>query len=161
MIRDYKELDVWRKSVALTTEIYRLTAGFPVTERFGMTSQIRRAATSIPANIAEGWGRGSRGEYIQFLTGARGSLMELEAHLIVSCNLQFLDSDKLALVLKPVKDIEKMLNRLIAVLRGGRRDTGHVARVSNPQSPVTGPEPRVPCPVSRLPKLVSRVPRAA
>jgi four helix bundle protein len=117
VIQDYKDLDVWKKSVALTTEIYGLTSRFPDTERFGLTSQIRRATTSIAANIAEGWGRGSRGEYIQFLTVARGSLMELETHLIVACNLHFMKSDEFGSVSKPVKDIEKMLNRLIGVLR--------------------------------------------
>jgi four helix bundle protein len=117
VIQNYKDLDVWKKSVALTTDLYRLTSGFPDTERYGMSSQIRRATTSIAANIAEGWGRGSTGEYIQFLTVARGSLMELETHLIVACNLNFLKSGDLAAVSKPVKDIEKMLNRLIAVLR--------------------------------------------
>ena len=117
MIQDYKELDVWRKSVALTTELYKLTSRFPDTERYGLTSQIRRATTSIAANIAEGWGRGSTGEYIQFLTVARGSLMELETHLIVACNLHFLNSDELGSVSEPVRDIGKMLNRLIGVLR--------------------------------------------
>jgi four helix bundle protein len=152
MIRDYKELEVWKQSVALTTELYKFTAGFPPTERYGMTSQIRRAAASIPANIAEGWGRGSRGEYIQFLTVARGSLMELETHLIVSYNLQFLKSEELAMVLRPVKDIEKMLNRLIAVLRNGARGKGHAARVPNPETRVPDAEPLVPCPLSRVPR---------
>jgi four helix bundle protein len=187
MIHNYKELDVWKKSVALTTEIYRLTGGFPVAERYGLTSQIRRAATSVPANIAEGWGRGSRGEYIQFLTIARGSLMELETHLIVACNLRFLDSGKLDTLAKPIQDVEKMLNRLIAVLRGrkekpepihGTRDTGHGERDMeqvNSVSAVPGPESRVPetdrqtpssvsrvpNPVSRIPYPVSRTPRAA
>ncbi|HMD85576.1 MAG TPA: four helix bundle protein [Terriglobia bacterium] len=121
VIQDYKELDVWKKSVALTTELYGLTSRFPDAERYGMTSQIRRATTSIAANIAEGWGRGSTGEYIQFLTVARGSLMELETHLILSCNLHFLKSDDLAAVSKPMKDIEKMLNRLITVLRSRKK----------------------------------------
>jgi four helix bundle protein len=67
MIQNYKELDVWKKSVAFTTELYKLTSRFPDTERYGLSSQIRRAATSLAANIAEGWGRGSTGEYIQFL----------------------------------------------------------------------------------------------
>jgi len=127
VIQDYKELDVWKRSVALTTELYNLTSRFPDAERFGLTSQIRRATTSIAANIAEGWGRGSRGEYIQSLTIARGSLMELETHLIVACNLHFLRPDEFGSVSKPLKDIEKMLNRLIAVLRThkkpGARDT--------------------------------------
>jgi len=120
VVQNYKELDVWKKSVALITAVYKLTAGFPDTERYGLTSQIRRAATSIAANIAEGWGRGSRGEYIQFLTVARGSLMELETHLLVACNLDFLKLEDLNSVLPQLKDIEKMLNRLIAVLRTRR-----------------------------------------
>jgi len=140
MIQDFRDLDVWKKSVALTTEIYKLTAGFPDVERYGMTSQIRRASTSIPANIAEGWGRGSRGEYIQLLTVARGSLMEPETHLIVASNLRLLASDELNLVMPLIKDIEKKLNRLIAVLRNGR----------------TKALARVPCPVSRVPKTVPR-----
>ena len=117
MIRHYKELDVWKKSVALTTELYKLTSRFPDTERYGLASQNRRATTSIAANVAEGWGRGSTGEYIQFLTVARGSLMELETHLIVAFNLHFLNSDEFHGVLGPVQDIGKMLNRLIGVLR--------------------------------------------
>jgi four helix bundle protein len=117
VIHDYKELDVWKKSVAITTELYRLTSPFPDTERYGLTSQIRRATTSIAANTAEGWGRGSTGEYIPFLTVARGSLMEFETHMIVACNLNFLKPDVLATVSKPIKDIEKMFNRLITVLR--------------------------------------------
>ena len=117
MVQSYKDLEVWKKSVALTTQIYAVTARFPVSERFGLTSQIRRASTSIAANIAEGWGRGSRGEYIQFLAIARGSLMELETHLIVACNLHFLEPEDLTSVLNLVKDIEKMLNRLISVLK--------------------------------------------
>jgi four helix bundle protein len=92
VVQSFKELDVWKRAVALITELYRLTTQFPVTERYGLISQVRRSATSVAANIAEGWGRGSTGEYIQFLTVARGSLMELETHLIVACNLNFLKS---------------------------------------------------------------------
>jgi len=120
VIQNYKELDVWKKSVAVTTDLYKLTSEFPVAARYGMVSQIRRASTSIAANIAEGWGRGSRGEYIQFLTVGRGSLMELETHLIVASNLHFVESVAVSTVLVQLKDIEKMLNRLIAVLRTRR-----------------------------------------
>ncbi len=130
MIQNYKELDVWKRSVAFTTELYRLTSQFPVTERYGLSSQIRRAATSIPANIAEGWGRGSTGEYIQFLTIARGSLMELETHLIVACNLHLLTPEELGAFSKQIEDIGKMLNRLIGVLKS--RSTGLRARTPNP-----------------------------
>ena len=117
MIHNYKELDVWKRSVAFTTEVYRLTARFPETERFGLSSQIRRAAISVPANIAEGWGRGSTREYVQFLTVARGSLMELETHLIVGCNLTFLTQDELRMASKAIEETGKMLNGLIGALK--------------------------------------------
>ena len=117
MIHSFKELDVWKRSVAFTTELYKLTARFPETERFGLTSQIRRAAMSVPANIAEGWGRGSTREYVQFLTIARGSLMELETHLIVGCNLTFLTPDELRVASKAIEEIGKMLNGLIGALK--------------------------------------------
>lgn len=121
MVQDYKGLDVWKKSIAVTTDVYRLTSRFPVTERYGLCSQIRRATTSIAANIAEGWGRGSTGEYIQFLTVARGSLMELETHLIVARNLDFLSLDEFGAISRQIEDIGKMLNRLIGALRTRKR----------------------------------------
>ncbi|MFZ0961463.1 MAG: four helix bundle protein [Terriglobia bacterium] len=117
MINNFKELDVWKRSVAFTTELYKLTSRFPETERFGLCSQIRRAAISVPANIAEGWGRGPTREYIQFLTIARGSLMELETHLIVGCNLIYLTHDELGLVSKESEEIGKMLSGLIGPLK--------------------------------------------
>jgi four helix bundle protein len=82
-INSYKDLQVWQMGMEIARECYELTRSFPKEELFGMTSQIRRAAASIPANIAEGYGRDSRGEYIQFLRIAQGSLKELETHLIL------------------------------------------------------------------------------
>lgn len=79
-MKSYKELEVWNKAVDLVMEVYKLTKDFPPEEKFALTSQMQRAAVSIPANIAEGWGRGSTKEYIQFILIARGSLMELETH---------------------------------------------------------------------------------
>jgi len=122
MVTNYKELEVWKRSVALTTELYKLTSRFPDTERYGLTSQIRRAVTSIPANIAEGWGRGSTGEYIQSLTVARGSLMEVETHLIVACNLHLVSALAFAPLSKEIEEIGKMLNALIGALKS--RKTG-------------------------------------
>jgi len=122
MVTNYKELEVWKRSVALTTELYKLTSRFPDTERYGLTSQIRRATTSIPANIAEGWGRGSTGQYVQFLTVARGSLMEVETHLIVACNLRLLSALALEPLSKEIEEIGKMLNALIGALKA--RKTG-------------------------------------
>ena len=117
MVRNYKDLEVWKKSVAITTKIYRLTSDFPNAERYGLSSQVRRAAVSVAANIAEGWGRGSVGEYIQSLTIARGSLMELETHLIVSCNLDLISSDALGAASNEIEAIGKMLNGLIGALK--------------------------------------------
>jgi len=117
MIRNYKDLEVWKRSVAFATETYRLTAGFPATERYGLCSQIRRAAISVAANIAEGWGRGSTREYVQFLTVARGSLMELETHLIIGRNLTYLTQAELTTVSREIEEIGRMLNGLMAALK--------------------------------------------
>jgi four helix bundle protein len=94
-LNDYKELDVWRKAVGLATDVFKLTQGFPENEKYGITSQIRRAGTSVPVNIAEGRGRGSTREYIQHLTIARGSLLGLETHLIVFRNLNYVSQGQL------------------------------------------------------------------
>jgi len=123
VIQNYKELDVWKRAVALITELYRITSRFPDSERFGLVAQIRRAATSIAANIAEGWGRGSTKEYIQVLTIARGSTTELETHLIVARNLNFIRVEEFDRVLRDVEDIAKMLNRLITSLRNRRGES--------------------------------------
>ena len=85
----YKSLEVWKASIELVVELYRLTDGFPDSERFGLISQIRRAAVSIPANIAEGYGRKSPGSYAHFLRIAKGSTNEIETLLIVSERLGF------------------------------------------------------------------------
>jgi four helix bundle protein len=115
-IRTHKDLDVWKKSVRLVVDIYRLTKGFPPEERFGLTAQIRRASTSVPANIAEGWGRGSTKEFIKHLKIARGSLTELDTHLIVSGELGFFDKVESSQFDVAIPDVGKMLNRLISAL---------------------------------------------
>ncbi len=114
--RGHKEVDVWRKSVRLVVDLYKATKRFPPDERFGLTSQIRRASTSVPANIAEGWGRGSTKEYIHFLKIARGSLTELDTHLTVSGELGLVEKNESARIEAAISDIGKMLNRLIKVL---------------------------------------------
>jgi len=117
-MKSYKELEVWRKGIRLVEEIYRVTKAFPRQEMYGLVSQMQRAAVSIPANIAEGWGRGSTKEYIQFLMIARGSLMELETHLIVARNLGYIGEDSLEEMGREVESIGMMLNRLAKSLRG-------------------------------------------
>ena len=83
-IQSYRDLRVWQEGMTLAETCYRLTQPFPKAELYGMTSQIRRSAVSIPANIAEGYGRENRGEFIQFLRVAQGSLKELETHLLLA-----------------------------------------------------------------------------
>ena len=96
-IQTYRDLTVWQKSMDLVAEIYRLTKLFPQEELFGLTSQIRRAAVSVPANIAEGYGRIHRKEYLHHLSIARGSLMEVETHLQIAVRLTFLERDQVRL----------------------------------------------------------------
>ena len=86
---NFRELIVWQKSVSFVTEIYKLTEDFPKNEIFGLTSQIRRAAVSVPSNISEGHSRRSSLDYLQFLKISRGSLAELETQLLISKNLRY------------------------------------------------------------------------
>jgi four helix bundle protein len=116
-MKNYKELAVWQKAVSLSIEMYKMTKCFPDVEKFGLTSQLRRAATSIPANVAEGWGRGSTKEYIQFLMIARGSIMELETHCIIARKLSYLSSEQLDAMQTGIEEVGKMLNGLIQSLR--------------------------------------------
>jgi four helix bundle protein len=89
-VRHYRELKVWQAAMDLAERCYLMTKSFPKDELFGMTSQIRRAAASVPANIAEGQGRQSTKEFLRFLSIARGSLMELETHLILCQRVRLL-----------------------------------------------------------------------
>jgi four helix bundle protein len=115
-MKNYKELEVWQKGVDLAVQVYQITRTFPPEEKFGLVSQIRRAATSIPANIAEGWGRGSTKEYIQFLRIARASLMELETHLILASRLSYIEGDRLGTLQQEVETLGKRINSLIQSL---------------------------------------------
>jgi four helix bundle protein len=123
-VNSYEDLEVWQRSVALATRLYKVTEPFPSEEKFGLISQIRRSATSIPANIAEGWGRGSTKEYIQFLITARGSLMELETHLIIANELGYLVAERLSVLRSETGQLGRMLNGLINALRA-RRGVSH------------------------------------
>ena len=116
-MKSYKELRVWQKAMELVVEVYKLGKSLPVEERFGLKSQMERAAVSIPVNIAEGWGRGSTKEYIQFLRIARGSLMELETLVLIANNLQLWEEENLEVVVNSIQKIGMMLNSLISSLR--------------------------------------------
>jgi four helix bundle protein len=108
----YSELIVWQKSMNLVEAIYKATAEFPSEERFGLSSQIRRAAVSIPSNIAEGHGRKSTGSFINFLSIAFGSLMEVETQIQIATRLNFLSDDKATALLAQTDEIGKMISGL-------------------------------------------------
>ena len=114
MGRSYKDLLAWQKSMDLVTAFYRTTAGFPKEEQFGLTSQLRRAAVSIPSNIAEGQGRLSQNEFRYFLGQARGSLMEVETQLQISHNLGYVERQRLDHLLNDCAEVGRILNGLIA-----------------------------------------------
>jgi four helix bundle protein len=116
-IRSYKDLDVWQVSMSLAEACYRHTAGFPREEAYGMTAQIRRASTAIPANIAEGYGRESTGAYIQFLRVAQGSLKELETHVMICKRVRLLLGETPDQLLGECERISKMLRNLIRSLQ--------------------------------------------
>ncbi len=114
MAQHYRDLLVWQKAIELVTDIYRVTRGFPKDELYGLTSQIRRAAVSIPSNIAEGQGRLTRGEFRQFLGQARGSYAELETQLIIARNLGYLSqAGNLA---ENLAEVGRLLNGLLSSL---------------------------------------------
>ena len=115
-MRDYKKYSVWEKSHQLTLDVYSSVANFPVDERFGLTSQIKRAAGSIPMNIAEGCGRSSDKDFCRFLYVAFGSANELEYQIILSVELGFMDKIKGQTLLIQIEEVKKMLNGLITKL---------------------------------------------
>jgi four helix bundle protein len=104
----YKELKLWQKSIDLVTNIYLSTCSFPDSEKFGLISQINRAAVSIPSNIAEGAGRNSDKEFIQFLSIAQASSFELETQLIISKNLNYLSVEDLDQLTIQIEEVQKM-----------------------------------------------------
>ncbi len=114
MIKDYKDLVVWQRAMALVTAVYQATGGFPKEELYGLTSQIRRAAVCVPSNIAEGQARLTRGEFRQFLGQAKGSLSELETQLLIAQNLGYLP-DACAL-LSQKAEVTRLLNGLLISL---------------------------------------------
>jgi four helix bundle protein len=112
-IKTYRDLDVWKRAMDLTVAIYQLTHSFPESERYGLTSQIQRAAVSIPSNIAEGHGRGHRKEYVHHLWMANGSLKELETQLTLAVRLGFANKDAATKIWGDTQDIGIMLRKLI------------------------------------------------
>ena len=116
VIQSYKDLLVWQQAMDLAASTYNLTRGWPRDELYGLTSQVRRAATSVAANIAEGWGRQSRGAFQQFLKIAQGSLKEVETHLLIAERIGITSSSSIRPLLELAESVGKLLHRLITRL---------------------------------------------
>jgi four helix bundle protein len=111
--RNYRDLIAWQKGMDLVESIYRISARFPKEEMYGLTSQIRRAAVSIPSNIAEGQGRASDGELVRFLRFAYGSLCEVETQILIAQRLSYLDGDSVNRLIDQTAEVGRVLNGLI------------------------------------------------
>ena len=118
--QNYKDLVVWQKGISLAKAIYQLTTKFPGDEKFGLVSQMRRAAISIPSNIAEGQARHTTGEFIQFISHAEGSTAELETQIILSIELGFAEVKSTDAAFILLDDIRRMLNGLRRKLSGDK-----------------------------------------
>ena len=113
----YRQLIAWQRSMALVTHVYRASQSFPSSEMYGLTSQMRRAAVSIPSNIAEGKGRDSTKEYFQFLCRARGSLLELETQIEIARNLDYLSEQAYRELTEHSSEVGRVLNGLTSAIQ--------------------------------------------
>jgi four helix bundle protein len=116
VVQSYRDLIVWKKSMALVLNVYRCTQAFPKIETYGLTSQLRRAVVSVPSNIAEGQARLSTGEFKHFLGNARASLAEVETQILIARGLDYLDQNPSDDLLTATAEIGRILNGLIASL---------------------------------------------
>ena len=117
MGKPHHNLEVWKRSLNFVTKIYKITANFPADEKFGLISQMRRAAVSIPSNISEGAARNSKKEFINFLHISQGSTAELETQIFISRNLNFLKSNQAEPLLQELEEISRMIIGLQKSLR--------------------------------------------
>ncbi len=116
-IKSHRDLIVWQKAMVLVTSVYGLTKTFPHDEIYALTSQTRRAAVSVPANIAEGQGRRLSGEFHQFLANSRGSLMELDTHLEVASRVGYLNDEQHRAIQQDLNEVGRLLNGLMRSLK--------------------------------------------
>lgn len=115
-MKDFKDLKVWSKAHELTISLYEVSRGFPKEEIYGLTSQLRRAAVSIGANVAEGCGRRSDGELVRFLQIARGSTSEVEYHLLLARDLKFMPASTYGNLLSKLTEVQRMLTSLVSAV---------------------------------------------
>jgi len=118
MGQSYRDLIAWQKAMKFVTEVYAATEYFPKAELFGLTSQLRRAAVSVPSNIAEGQARYSQREFHHFLSQARGSLVEIQTQLLIAQDLEFLPASRTEALLVKSDELSRILNGLIASIKG-------------------------------------------
>ncbi|MCW5886986.1 MAG: four helix bundle protein [Anaerolineales bacterium] len=116
-MKDFRKLKVWEKSHLLALQVYKATTQFPNSELYGLTNQLRRAAVSVPSNIAEGVGRGSDADMRRFLQIAFGSASEIEYQLLLAFELKFLNSEQHTLLNQDITEVKKMLSSLIRKLK--------------------------------------------
>lgn len=117
MGQSFKDLSVWQRAIQLTLEVYNLTNEFPNSERFGLTNQLRRASVSVASNIAEGYGRSTKGEYVLFLGHARGSVSEVETQLVIARGLGFGVKPKLDSAETLCSEVGRMLRAMMKSLQ--------------------------------------------
>ena len=122
MLKNYRDLKVWQKSYRLCLDLYRITKIFPKEERYGLTSQIRRSAVSIPSNIAEGYGRKTTADYLRSLYIAYGFVCELETQVLLSGDLNYVNKENLKAFKDDTEEVERMLKALIKSLEKKRLD---------------------------------------
>ena len=124
-IRSFRDLIAWQKAMTLCECVYAVSKGHPAEERFGLTAQMRRAAVSVPSNIAEGYGRQQKQDYIRFLNIALGSLFELETQLLLCIKLGFNDAD----MLRPCTELVREVDRILCGLIRGVRNSAQLKRI--------------------------------
>jgi four helix bundle protein len=120
-MRPHQKLEAWSKAIELVTDVYKSSEHFPKEERYGLTGQIRRAAVSIPANLAEGAGRRSQKEFAHFLSNSQGSASELETELIIANRLGYLDEATFAKLIGQLERIGRLITGLVRHLSAGPR----------------------------------------
>ena len=116
MLKTYRDLKVWQKSYELCLKIYRITGKFPKEEKYGLTSQLRRSAVSVPSNIAEGYGRKTTADYIRMLYIAYGSICEVETQILLAGDFGFIEKGESKIIKSNIVEVERMLKALIKSL---------------------------------------------
>ncbi len=139
MLTTYRELEVWQSAIDLVAAVYAMSKAWPDSERFGLISQAQRASVSIPANIAEGYGRAKRGEYLHHLSIARGSLAELETIIVIAVRLGHSQRDDAAVIWSKCQTVGRLLNGQIRSLKASAVTPHAAKRSTEPRTPT--PEP--------------------